>query len=196
VDRRLVFLAAFAGLVAMVAAWFALGTPNRGRARERLARPTVAAPVRIDAEDLSRVRPGAQLRPDLADKLRITKHDAPPPPPAAAPEAGEDAPFPLDQDGIAAAVRARTDDLRACYETARFHTPGLAGKMTLTFAVVPDEGAGTGHVASVDVETDLDTTVFEGCVVTVFEELRFATTEPTTVRYPVAFAEETEEEAP
>ena len=95
--------------------------------------------------------------------------------------------YALDQDGIRSAVEARQPDLQACYETALFHTPGLAGQMVLTFAVEPEPGAQAGHVKSVHVDSDVDATVFEGCVVTVFEELQFQASSPTTVRYPVTF---------
>lgn len=192
-DRRVVLVGGLVGLAATLVAWWVLGSGDGRRTkRERVGQVDVAAPVRVDARDLQRIRPGVGLRPEVSAKLHpdgVPAGIVAPPPEDGVPAAPAPGVYALDQDGISAAVRERTPDLQACYETAKYHTPGLAGTMTLTFAVVPDPGAGTGHVASVDVDTALDATVFEGCVVTVFEELRFATTEPTTVRYPVTFSE-------
>lgn len=95
--------------------------------------------------------------------------------------------FALDQEGVTAAVQERRKDLEGCYETALFHTPGLSGTMTLTLEIVPKEGERWATVASVDTDATTDAAVFEGCVQTVFEELRFDATEPTTIRYPVVF---------
>jgi hypothetical protein len=191
VDRRVVAVGGFVGLLAMVAAWFVLGGGGgerkaRSERIQKVQRPELSQPVRLTDEH----RVGsAELRPDLAEKLRLGRKPptaGSPPAPAALPEDGQ--PLPLDQDGIARAVEARRADLVACLETARFHTPDLPSSMTLIFAVAP--GAGGGSVASIDVQTDLDASVFEGCALTVFQGVRFAATEPTTVRYPVSLAAE------
>ena len=102
--------------------------------------------------------------------------------------------FQLDQDGVKAAIDSRMEDIEGCYDTALFHTPGLSGKMTLVMDVQPVDGQEYGSVEGVDAESNLDATVFEGCVATVFEELKFAITEPTKLRYPIEF--DADDEAP
>lgn len=106
---------------------------------------------------------------------------------ARSPEGLADGVFPLDQEGIDRAVRERQTDMQACYETALFHTPGISGKMTLALRIEPDAGQPWGRVASVESDSTLDATVLEGCLATVFEELRFDAREPITIRYPITF---------
>lgn len=113
-------------------------------------------------------------------------------PPGKRAGAGADGVFPLDQDGVESAVESHRDDLLACYETARFHTPGLPGTMTLVMDVEPVEGEQWGSVRAVDAETEVDAPVFEGCVKTALEDLKFATTEPTQLRYPVSMTSKDE----
>lgn len=190
-DRRIVVIGLFAGLAAMVGAWLLLGSEERDRSPRHVLpkrfEPTLGSPVQRSPAALRRIDPRVQLRPEFAlnPDRQLTPVDE-----LKTPAEGATAPgtYRLDQDGIRQAVEAREADLQACYETAVFHTPDLAGSMTLSFVVEADPGTGLGHVASVDVDTTLDATVFEGCVVTVFEELRFEATETTTVRYPVTFS--------
>ncbi|MCB9687200.1 MAG: AgmX/PglI C-terminal domain-containing protein [Alphaproteobacteria bacterium] len=107
---------------------------------------------------------------------------------------GEKRVYAMDQAGISAAVDSERSELEACYETALFHTPDLAGSMTLELQITPVEGETVARIETVDVDTDIDATIFEGCIATVFEDLRFHATEPTTVRYPLTFQADEEDE--
>lgn len=186
-DRRVVVLGAFAGVIAMVAAWVVLGNGEGRRGRERQQRVALNAPVRIDAQNLEKVRPGAKLRPDVMEKLRPGVVVTP-----VEPEWPEEAPpgaYTLDQAGIASAMDAKRADLRGCFDAAKLHVPTLSPNLTASLALVPEPAGDVGGVQGVHVEADLDASVFEGCVVTALKDTRFALREPTTVRYPFAFDE-------
>lgn len=169
----------------------------------------VAPPLDQRAEDLG----AARVNPEKIRKAKVALREAadgrrllpglepvrmrpPPPPGLTAPgaegeeEEAEPGVFPMDPEGIKAAIGERTPDLKACYETALFHTPGLEGVLTLVLEVAPAEGEPHARVSKVDVESDLDAVVLEGCIATVFEELRFDTDTATTLRYPVHFREQ------
>lgn len=107
------------------------------------------------------------------------------------PAAFEPSVFPLTADGIRDAVEERQEELHACYETQLHHTPDLAGMLTLGLEVEPGDGD-WAHIASVDViDAEFDAVFLEGCVATVFEELRFdAVDDPVLIRYPVEFSPE------
>ncbi len=109
--------------------------------------------------------------------------------------AGE-AVYSLDKESIAAAMDARTEDLVACYQTALFHTPDLEGKLTLTLELIPEEGQDHATVDSVTTDSELEAPVLDGCIATVFEELKFDVgDEQTTLTWPVVFRPEgTDEE--
>ncbi|MCA9494231.1 MAG: AgmX/PglI C-terminal domain-containing protein [Myxococcales bacterium] len=192
----------FGGAVLMISVWlFLSGAPSTTNA--------------IGVQDQRGLRPmGPQKRPTfgpVAARSLNSRHDIE----GAVrveglqPAPGGDAPptdpterqvHALDQGGISAAVEAERAELEACYETALFHTPDLAGSMTLELQITPVEGERVARIEAVDVQSDIDATIFEGCVATVFEDLRFDATEPTTVRYPLSFEPdgegEGEEEAP
>lgn len=189
----------FAGLAIMLGVWMAMSADPTTRAHDKGRRsgtPNFSKPevrrVEMDPATLrNRLTPSAivERRTQVMKKVEVKKP---------APEGGAGAPtpdgvFPLDQDGVKNAVEARMEDLEACYETALFHTPGLSAKMTLVMDVQPAEGQAWATVEGVDAETDLDAPVFEGCVATVFEELKFAATEPTKLRYPVVFEADEDE---
>lgn len=82
-------------------------------------------------------------------------------------------PFDATDAGLAVATQARTDDLHSCYRTARYHDPALPQELTLsvTIAETPDGLAATA--VSTGLGDDVDATILEGCLATVFAELSF-----------------------
>jgi len=187
--RVWIVVGVFAGVAVMLGAWMLLSNePATEAARERVpdGRPRVG-----------KIERKLEVPPERVRQLAVERHlprgaggDAP-----GAPAVGSSARvFPLDESGVKAAVAARIEDLEACYETALFHTPGLSGKMTLSLEIEPAPGQVWGTVRRVDTDSDLDATVFEGCVATVFEELRFAAPEPATLRYPIVFEADDDDE--
>lgn len=117
---------------------------------------------------------GGGARP--ADAVRAEGIELPPvPPPPPATPAEEDAYgsiWPASRDGIENAVFERLGDLHDCYDTYLQVAPDLAGRASVSFVITVD-----GDVArprEVQLTSDeLRHTVFEGCIATVFEELRF-----------------------
>ncbi len=181
----------FGGLIAMIVVWLVLTstspTSTAGTRQPLIKdRKMVKMSPQIRKVDMERIRQNPAIRPIGSSPARTIRSPMGPPPGGI---------YALDQDGIAAAVASEHDELTACYETALFHTPGLSGKMTLELEVVPVEGQPHGTVETVDIESDLDATVLEGCIATVFEDLKFAATEITTVRYPVVLASDGAEPA-
>lgn len=187
-------VALFAGIVGMLGVWLMMSedpaTPEaEARSEVASARPKPGEPPDLKRTQALRVSPERAhigVRDVAMRQQRLIKaREGLPSLPLATPEGV----FELDQAGIAAAVDERKADLKACYETALFHTPGLSGKMTLALQIEPAPGKDWGTVASVDSDSTLDATVLEGCVTTVFEELRFDAREPVTIRYPISFTE-------
>lgn len=188
-QRRWALLGVFGGAVGLIAIWLVASSDSadthntaRGVAAPR-GKGKMKAPIGVPSRtaDVARIHAHRDAVP--IDPSLIPGATAVPPPKPNLP-AGV---HPLDQTGIADAVQAEMSELEACYETALFHTPGLTGSMILEMKVTPVEGEKVARVESVHVESDVDATVFEGCVATVFEDLRFSATEATTVRYPLTF---------
>lgn len=190
-NRRTGLIGLFVGLVLLIGAWMLLSVEEAPKKKVASAPPKtpIIREGKVEASRLKALplneRPEMSLQSLAARQGRLQ---------AVAPDRGEARPgarppgvFALDQQGVAAAVEGRKKDLEACYETALFHTPELAGTLTLVLQVEPVDGSPFGKITSVDTESSLDATVFEGCVATVFEELMFDTQEPTTLRYPVTF---------
>lgn len=189
-NRRAGLVGLFLGAAIMVGVWFVLPASEQSERQAKPGKPPIFKkgkidPARLKAVPLDRA-PDLSLRTIAARQESMQnlvsvdgeqKRD-----PARMPGV-----FHLDQDGIATAISLRQKDLQACYETALFHTPDLAGTMTLEMKVEPAEGQPYAQITSVEVESDLDAKVFEGCVATVVEELKFHAEEPTTIRYPMVF---------
>ena len=180
-------VAVFASIAALLVTWMLLANGPRGDAAgEGAAADAVVrkTPIRVDrAVKLDPNRSRVAVRDRVLRQQRTTAAGTAP----AAAGVPVEGVFPLDQDGIARAVQERKADMQACYETALFHTPGIAGKMTLSLQIEPEPDQAWGRVVSVESDSTLDATVLEGCIATVFEELRFDAREPITIRYPVAF---------
>jgi hypothetical protein len=90
--------------------------------------------------------------------------------------------FTLDEKGISAAVLSRQSELDACWRAARAHDPTIAAARTLQFEVVPQSG-GTATVSWVNSGAEL----LDSCLENAFAGVKFAATEPSTLRYPITF---------
>lgn len=120
----------------------------------------------------------------------------------ARPHPGSDAPIATDEDGnefeptthapdldgIQDAIDERMPELTACYETHLAHQPEANGKLVMAMQLAP-EGTAT-KIAGVNIAaSDMDATMMEGCIATVFEELRFDIVgQPTVVTMPLVFS--------
>jgi hypothetical protein len=178
----------FVGVLLVLGVWFMLPSGSGSGARgPDAAKAPVLKDGKVQANRLHAVPvaegPDMSLRAIAARQERLSDLTRRAVKPGARP-AGV---FALDEQGVAAAVALRRPDLEACYETALFHSPDLQGTLTLVMQVEPQEGEPFGRVTAVETDGDFEATVFEGCVATVFEELKFDTKEPTTLRYPVTF---------
>lgn len=111
-------------------------------------------------------------------------------------EAGEvlrpGARWPLDRHGLQGAVREAIPQLRECYDAWAKQNPQLGGRVTVTFTIKPVEGEEGAKVTSARVaDQGLGHLLMEGCIVQVFEDLRFerpADGQPLNVTYPLEFA--------
>jgi hypothetical protein len=200
-------VATFAGLVGAVALWVSLaeevappppapGAPEAMKGAKAV--PVDPASLQIHGDEIAgrqRLLAGARPIQGSRGKLDPRSREAIRPPMVLPDRRLPPNVYRLDQGGVAAAVDARRADLDGCYETAKFHSPDLEGKMTLVLQLEPGAG-GDGSaggaspfasVSSVETDSQLDATMFEGCVETVFQEMKFDAKESTTVRYPMSF---------
>jgi hypothetical protein len=113
------------------------------------------------------------------------------PPPSATPgfDAGP-APYPIDREGIRAAVEATMPEISDCYTDWLRQNPKLAGRMVVGFEIAPDD-AGLGAVTSIELlDGGLGQPLMEGCVLNVFQDVRFEMPRGggrVLVHYPVLF---------
>ncbi len=206
-NRSWIWVGLFGGVATVLLLWLLLsGTDTKteaaiqraGRADE-IAAPnfkgakTTKGPPALRAVKAD-IDPSKLTARQIAQRPRVSLTPIPAERRAPRPQPLDGDPFPLDSQGIADAIDARREDLQACYETALFHTPDLEGSMVLTLVVEPDDEQDASIVSSVKTSSDLDATILEGCIATVFEELRFQKGEQTTINYPVNLAPGEDEE--
>lgn len=107
-------------------------------------------------------------------------------------EPGAHKPWPLDRDGIQGAVREALPEVRECYDAWVQQNPSLGGRVTMTFTIEPVVGQEGARVTQARVsDQGLGHALMEGCVVQVFEDLRFqapADGKPMNVTYPLDFS--------
>lgn len=89
---------------------------------------------------------------------------------------------PRTRDGIAAAVRARSGAVAACYEAARAKAPRFEGTFVYVLAIGAD-GKVTPRAKAATAATQL----LDACVVKQLAALRFETGPETIVNYPLVF---------
>lgn len=100
--------------------------------------------------------------------------------------------YPLTKDGIQSAVRARKDELKACYEDWQKMQPELGGRLVTRFEITRDEeNADVARIREVSLpESELDNVFMEGCVRQVMETLKFdpPSSGKLIVNYPLSFS--------
>jgi hypothetical protein len=101
--------------------------------------------------------------------------------------------YPLDRDGIRAAVHDAMPELRQCYESWLMAEPSLAGtlKVKMVLKGIPDGGSGS-YMDEIVVMEDagMGHMALEGCVRSVLSTMRFDAPEgggTTTIHYPFTF---------
>lgn len=101
------------------------------------------------------------------------------------------------REGIQAAIQENTEEFLHCFEAWLAVQPDMAGTLVVSFAIAVPEGAdpddGARVVGVTPEDSDLENAFMEGCVLAVFEELRFAAPEDggeIQVRYPLKFSPE------
>jgi hypothetical protein len=157
--------------------------------------PGVRAPVVVPDEPVA-----PKLAPGPGVAKVVVAGNAPPSSAPAAPIApAHDATepvvqqYPLDPDGISAAVRDATPELRQCYELWMMVDPSFAGtlKVRMVLKANPDGGP-SSYMEQVSVMEDagMGHMAFEGCVRSVLSTMRFDAPEggkPVTIEYPFSF---------
>jgi hypothetical protein len=135
---------------------------------------------RQNTEKIKRVlgADGRSLAEEQAQKLPSAEADLPP------------QRFGVDETGVQQALDAKLDDLRACHRTARFHTPGLESSLELSLQLQPVPDQDFAIVSAVQSSSTFDAPVFEQCLSEVVDNVRFETTEATTLTWSVPFADE------
>jgi hypothetical protein len=157
--------------------------------------PVVRAPAVVPDEPVApKMVPG----PGVA-KVVVAGNSPAPPAPADAPAVKHDPTepvvqqYPLDPDGISAAVRDATPELRQCYELWMMVDPSFAGtlKVRMVLKANPDGGPNsTMDEVSVMADAGMGHMAFEGCVRSVLSTMRFDAPEggkTTTIEYPFSF---------
>jgi hypothetical protein len=89
-------------------------------------------------------------------------------------------------------VRASVPELRECYEEWLKVSPGLGGKISIRFRIVPSkDDPAIGRVVEVHLGGDggLGNVAMEGCILSVMEDLAFERpSAPVDVTYPLTFS--------
>lgn len=113
-------------------------------------------------------------------------------------QAGTEAnPYSTSADGIRAAVRDRTPELKECYNGWLALNPDLEGRLIVSFGITAGDDE-LAHIEDVGLaSTELNHEFMQGCVLNVFEELAFEQPPEggsVTVTYPLLFSSEPDED--
>ncbi|MFH1531216.1 MAG: AgmX/PglI C-terminal domain-containing protein, partial [Pseudomonadota bacterium] len=102
----------------------------------------------------------------------------------------------LGREGIQAAIQENTEEFARCFEAWLAVQPETGGKLVVGFTIAvpedadPEDGARVVRVEPED--SELENAFMEGCVLAVFEGLRFTAPEDggeVKVRYPLRFSQ-------
>ncbi len=101
------------------------------------------------------------------------------------------------REGIQAAIQENTEEFLRCFDAWLAVQPDTGGKLVVGFRIAVPEGAdpadGARVVGVVPEDSDLENAFMEGCVLGVFEGLRFSAPQDggeVEVRYPLRFSPE------
>jgi hypothetical protein len=153
----------------------------------------VAAPREVRAPVVVPDEPVApKLTPSPGVAKVVVAGNAAAPPARAAPEEPEVQQYPLDPEGIRAAVRDATPELRRCYELWMMVDPSFAGSLRVKMVLKNNaDGGPSSYMDQVSVLEDagMGNMAFEGCVRSVLSTMRFDASDAgmTTIEYPFTF---------
>ncbi len=98
--------------------------------------------------------------------------------------------FPLDKEGIRAAVKSAIPDVKDCYESWLAMNPALGGRLVVKLTIDTDDGV-EGRVTRLSLaDGGIGNVAFEGCALSSFSDLRFEPPldGPMNVTYPLVFS--------
>ena len=98
--------------------------------------------------------------------------------------------YPLDKDGIRAAVKSAIPDVKDCYESWLAMNPALGGRLIVKLTIDTDDGV-EGRVTRLSLaDGGMGNVAFEGCALSSFSDLRFEPPldGPMNVTYPLLFS--------
>ncbi len=82
--------------------------------------------------------------------------------------------WPIDREGIRGAVQESVPEMRECYEAWLQQNPSIGGRVVVTFTIQAIEGEEKAKVVGAKLaDQGLGHVAMEGCIVNVFEGLRF-----------------------
>lgn len=173
---------------------------------ERVAAPSSALPVATAVPTVVRVEPAIAapsalpVSPTLAVPVVNGGPPAVPVPSLSAsattapatPNGGLDGGvrYPLDKDGIRAAVKSAIPDVKDCYESWLAMNPALGGRLIVKLTIDTDDGV-EGRVTRLSLaDGGMGNVAFEGCALSSFSDLRFEPPldGPMNVTYPLLFS--------
>jgi hypothetical protein len=194
--RTWALVALFGGIVVMFGLWMVM---SGGSGTEEAASRAAAAAGQPAEKPRDRFKAQEPISPaEIAKVSKLTAADviarqrmvqglrdhggrgpgAPPPPTAGG------GVLTLDETGVKVAVESRRADLDACWQAAKAHQPGISADVTLALELKPVEGHHYSTVANVSSEAG---SALDACATTVLQDVKFGTSEPVTLRYPISF---------
>ncbi|MDP3504679.1 MAG: sigma-70 family RNA polymerase sigma factor [Myxococcales bacterium] len=197
-------------LVGLLAGWSSSERPGAdARATtppvERVAAPSSALPVATSVPSVVRVEPAlaapsaSPVSPMLAAPVvepsplaLVPQPSAPTITAPATPSGGLDGGvrYPLDKDGIRAAVKSAVPDVKDCYESWLAMNPALGGSLIVKLTIDTDDGV-EGRVTRLSLDDGgMGNVAFEGCALSSLSDLRFEPPldGPMNVTYPLLFS--------
>lgn len=172
---------------------------------ERVATPSSSLPVVTAAPPVVRVEPALAAPSASPDAPMLAAPVAEPSPLAlvpqpsaptltapATPSGGIDGGvrYPLDKDGIRAAVKSAIPDVKDCYESWLAMNPALGGRLVVKLTIDTDDGV-EGRVTRLSLaDGGMGNVAFEGCALSSLTDLRFEPPldGPMNVTYPLMFS--------
>ena len=197
-------------LVGLLAGWsFSVRPGVDARATtppvERVASPSSELPVATAVPSVVRVEPAiaapsaSPVSPTIAAPVVAPSPAAPVPQPSAPSITAPATPsgaidggvrYPLDKDGIRAAVKSAIPDVKDCYESWLAMNPALGGRLVVKLTIDTDDGV-EGRVTRLSLaDGGMGNVAFEGCALSSFSDLRFEPPldGPMNVTYPLLFS--------
>lgn len=197
-------------LVGLLAGWSFSVSPGADASAttppvERVAAPSSSLPVATAVPSVVRVEPAiaapsvTPVPPTLAAPVVAPSPVDPVSQPAATATNSAATPsgaidggvrYPLDKDGIRAAVKSAIPDVTDCYESWLAMNPALGGRLIVKLTIDTDDGV-EGRVTRLSLaDGGMGNVAFEGCALSSLSDLRFEPPldGPMNVTYPLLFS--------